>query len=360
MLISGIQQIGIGIPHVYEAWDWYNRFFGTNVQIFDEAAEAGLMLPYTGGMPQKRHAVLALNMQGGSGFEIWQYTSRTPQAPNFQIQLGDLGIFACKIKSKDIASSYNDYKKNKLLVCNEIQVDTNNNKHFFVKDPWGNHFNVVKSSIWYTKGKQHTGSVYGAIIGVSDVDASIRFYKDILGYDEVLVDQVGVFDDFAHLAGGKRQFRRVLLTHKNPRLGSFSKLFGNSFIELVQAIDRKPKKIYENRMWGDLGFIHLCFDIHGMEELKAKSEAFGTPFTVDSSGQHKNGFDMGEAAGHFSYIEDPDGTLIEFVETHKIPIFKKLGIYLNLKDKDRTKPLPDYIIKALKWNKKPVSKQFTV
>jgi len=34
---------------------------------------------------------------------------------------------------------------------------------------------------------------------------------------------------------------------------------------------------------------------------------------------------MGEASGHFAYVEDPDGTLIEFVETHKIPIIKKLG-----------------------------------
>ena len=39
---------------------------------------------------------------------------------------------------------------------------------------------------------------------------------------------------------------------------------------------------------------------------------------------------MGEAAGHFAYIEDPDGTLIEFVETLKIPIIKKLGWYINL------------------------------
>ncbi|MEZ4895109.1 MAG: hypothetical protein R2778_19105 [Saprospiraceae bacterium] len=48
----------------------------------------------------------------------------------------------------------------------------------------------------------------------------------------------------------------------------------------------------------------------------------GHPFTIDSSGS----FDMGEAAGYFSYIEDPDGTLIEFVETHKIPILKKVSM----------------------------------
>ena len=44
-----------------------------------------------------------------------------------------------------------------------------------------------------------------------------------------------------------------------------------------------------------------------------------SPFTVDVD----HSFDMGEAAGSFSYTEDPDGALIEFVETHKIPILKK-------------------------------------
>jgi hypothetical protein len=56
---------------------------------------------------------------------------------------------------------------------------------------------------------------------------------------------------------------------------------------------------------------------------------------------------MGEAAGRFSYIEDPDGTLIEFVETHKVPVMKKLGWYLNLKKRKPTKPLPRWIIKAM-------------
>jgi hypothetical protein len=58
---------------------------------------------------------------------------------------------------------------------------------------------------------------------------------------------------------------------------------------------------------------------------------------------------MGEANGHFTYIEDPDGTLIEFVETYKVPIHKKLGIYLNLAGKDDRKPLPKIITKAFRF-----------
>ena len=47
--------------------------FGMDCRIFEDEAEAKLMLPYTGGEPRSRHAVLALNLQSGGGFEIWQY-----------------------------------------------------------------------------------------------------------------------------------------------------------------------------------------------------------------------------------------------------------------------------------------------
>jgi hypothetical protein len=98
-IISGIQQVGIGVSNVHEAFAWYNSRLGMDIPIFEEAAEANLMLPYTGGMPHKRHAILAINIKGGGGFEIWQYTSRTPVPANFVPQLGDLGLFCAKIKS---------------------------------------------------------------------------------------------------------------------------------------------------------------------------------------------------------------------------------------------------------------------
>ncbi len=109
-IISGIQQIGIGVPNMKEAWKWYKEKFGFDVRVFEEAAIANYMLPYTGGQPQKRHAALALNLQGGGGFEIWQYVDRTPLAPAFQIQLGDLGIFAGKIKCHDAALTHDFLK----------------------------------------------------------------------------------------------------------------------------------------------------------------------------------------------------------------------------------------------------------
>jgi hypothetical protein len=112
-------------------------------------------------------------------------------------------------------------------------------------------------------------------------------------------------------------------------------------------MNRKAEKIYENRFWGDLGFIHLCYDIIGMPALEQESRSQGFPFNVNS----RQSFDKGEAAGHFAYIEDPDGTLIEFVETHRIPILKKLGWYLNLKNRNPHKALPDWMLKTLSLNR---------
>ena len=344
MFISGIQQIGVGVSDVHAAFKWYRQHFGTDIPIFEEAAVAGLMLPYTGGQPQSRHAILALSLQGGGGMEIWQYTGRTPQPPAFQIQLGDLGFNIAKVKCSDVQACFHDFRKRGVNIISNPAQRPDGSEHFFIKDPWGNTFEIVQASDWYTNGPFLTGGMYGCIIGVSDMQRSIKFYSEILGYDVVTYDQQGDFADFHGTDGGFGRFHRVLLRHSEKRKGPFSRLLGDSEIELVQCFERTPRKIYEGRFWGDLGFIHLCFDITGMTEMKAFCESKGHPFTVDSSGS----FDMGEAAGYFSYIEDPDGALIEFVETHKIPILKKLGWYLNLRKRSNpAKPLPKWMLKTL-------------
>ncbi|OFX24068.1 MAG: glyoxalase [Bacteroidetes bacterium GWA2_31_9b] len=347
-LISGIQQIGIGVPNVYEAWKWYKENFGMDIRIFEDNTVAELMLPYTGGKPQRRHAALAMNISGGGGFEIWQYSERTPQAPAFEIQLGDLGINMAKIKSPDVKKAYENFKSRNLNIIGDFYED-----HFYVKDLYGNVFQVLSDDNWFKKTGKLTGAISGAVVGVSNIENSLKVYSDILGYTKIASDKTGIFDDFKHLSGGSKTFRRVILKTDKEPVGSFSRLLGKSSIELIQVIDSEPKKIFENRFWGDLGFIHICFDISGMNELKADCESKGYFFTVDSSVKHnkENSFDMGEAAGHFSYIEDPDGTLIEFVETHKVPILKKYGWYLNLKNRDPKKPLPNWMLSALALNK---------
>jgi catechol 2,3-dioxygenase-like lactoylglutathione lyase family enzyme len=352
MVISGIQQIGIGVVDLYEAWRWYKEYLGFDIRVFEEEAVAELMLPYTGGQPQSRRAALTLNLQGGGGFEIWQYTQRTPLSPEKEVRLGDLGIYAGKIKCRNVDKMYEKFSRDGVKILNHPHRCPAGRKNFFIEDPFGNIFNLVECNSWFKNEKKLTGGTYGAVLGVSDIETSKKFYTEILGYDEVVYEQEGEFEEFNDLEGKKKRFQRVLMRHSEPRKGSFSPIFGPSEIELVKVIDRQPSKIYENRYWGDLGFIHLTFDIIGFDELRRICGKAGYPYTVDSTAD-KNGksFDMGEAAGHFSYIEDPDGTLIEFIETHKVPLVKKLGWYLNLKKRDPEKPLPRWMLRAFAFNR---------
>lgn len=345
--IAGIQQVGIGIPNVHEAFKWYRQNFGMDIPVFEEAAEANLMLPYTGGKPHQRHAILAINMKGGGGFEIWQYTSRVPQPCSFELQVGDLGFYCARMKTSDVKGSYEFLKSKKANIVSELTKDAGGNDTFYVRDPWNNLFQIVKSDSWFGKGAQLTGGPAGMMVGVSDIERSKTFYSDILGYDTVVYDKEDVFDDLKTLPAGTSKVQRVLLRHSKPRTGAFSELLGASEIELVKTLDRTPRKIFENRFWGDQGFIHLCFDITNQNAMKQLCSEKGCPFTVDSGEK----FDMGEAAGHFSYIEDPDGALIEFVETKKIPIMKKIGWYLDLRKRDASKPLQKWMLKAMKFNR---------
>ncbi len=352
-VICGIQQVGIGVASVEESWPWYIEHFGTDVKILGDEGVAERMLPYTGGKPQPRYAVLAVNLRGGSGFEIWEPRGRELNYLKDEAQLGDYGILVCKVKCPDVQQAYDAFRKKNVCLLTEPAKSPVGKWHFFLKDPWNNIFEVVEDDYVFVPEKKLTGGGNGAILGVSDMDRSIRFYGKLMDFDTVLSDETGVFDDLKGVPGGDRRFRRVLLGRSKPMQGPLCEVMGTGYIELLQCLDAQPKKLYANRLWGDPGYIHLCFDVRNMAAVKADCEALGHPFVCDSGAD----FGMGDAGGHFTYIEDPDGTLIEFVETFKIPILKKFGIFLNLKGRDDKKPLSRLITKSLRFLKVKNTKQ---
>jgi len=343
--INGIQQIGIGVKDVHQAWNWYRKAFSMDVPVFEDEATANLMTKYTDGKAESRHAVLAMNMQGGGGFEIWQFTSRTPNAPEFKIRLGDLGIFAVKIRVRNLQRAFEHLKKLETEILTEPAESPFGIGSFFIKDPFDNIFQLVEDSNWFSENSSPTGGVLGVVIGVSDLENSLPLYQNILGFSSLRHRSEGTFDD---LPGENFSYKRALLSmpgSANP--GAFGALLCPAQVELIEVIGREPKVIFKDRLWGDLGFIHCCLDVNGMKNLKKQASSTGFPFTVDS----EDSFDMGSASGHFGYLEDPDQTLIEFVETHRVPILQKWNLYLNLKTRNPRKNLPRFMVKLLALNR---------
>ncbi len=86
-----------------------------------------------------------------------------------------------------------------------------------------------------------------------------------------------------------------------------------------------------------------------MNELKEHCKTEHVPFVVDSG--DAQAFSMEEASGRFAYVEDPDRTLVEFVEVYTLPIAKKYGLVLKLKNRKTQKPLPKFLMRLLALKK---------
>jgi catechol 2,3-dioxygenase-like lactoylglutathione lyase family enzyme len=346
--IAGIQQVGVGVASADEAFGWYRRHFGFDVRIFDEVADAPLMRGYTGGLAQRRRAILAVNMAGGGGLEIWQFLSRVPAASVAPVVLGHRGLFAARLKTRDANGAMRFLRdRGAEIVSTAVTRDPCDGRHFFARDPFGNHFDIAQDEERFATTAHPIGGVYGVIVGVSDADRSAAFYRSVLGFDRVLLDATDRFADFAPLPGGTERVRRVRLARGRPPAGPFSALLGPAHVELVQSLHCSMPRIYDGRFWGDLGLIHVCFDVRGTDAIHARASDAGHPATVDSAGS----FDMGDAAGRFSYIEDPDGTLVELVETHKVPVVKRLGWYIDLRNRPADRALPKWMVRSLALNR---------
>lgn len=341
--ITGIQQAGIGVSDCNKAKYFYRDVFGMDILIFDDTSSAVLMKGYTGNTVHRRRAILTMNLAGGGGFELWQFISRVPQ--QYHAKFGDLGIFAIKLKCIDVNKAHKYFKEQGNIATSELHPSPTGDLYFWITDADGNFFSIAEDTSWFKKNAGKNGGVYGAVIGVSDMDASLNFYRNLLGIDQIVYDETAAFADVP--GNNAEKFRRVILRKEQATVGAFANLLGNVEIELVQGMNIKTKKIFENRYWGDHGFIHLCFDVIDMEGLKNISEKLGYKFTVDSN----DSYAMETAEGRFCYVEDPDGTLIELVETHKIPIIKKINWHIDLTKRKQQKPLPGWMINMLGLNK---------
>ena len=343
-MINGIQQVGIGTTDVHRSFKWYRQNFGFDIPVFDEAAEAPLMTKYTGGKVHARHAILAMNLNGGGGMEIWQFTSRK-SADQGPFSLRQNGLLVTRIKCRNAKLGLESVTEN---AVSEVVKDPAGNDSFGVIDPFGNPFIASETPEWYRKKHSVFGGIEGIVIGVSDMEKSLDFYRNVLEIDEVVFDKEGVFNDLKGFNDGDQRYRRVRIAPSNRNSGAFSAVFGQFFIELLQPLDSEslPHNL-ENRFWGDQGYIHLCFDVNEMDQIKERAAAKDNAFTIDSG----DTFSMGEAAGRFAYLEDPDGSLIELVETDKITVSKKLNWFLTLSKKRKKKPLPRWLFSIMALNR---------
>jgi catechol 2,3-dioxygenase-like lactoylglutathione lyase family enzyme len=137
---------------------------------------------------------------------------------------------------------------------------------------------------------------------VADLQASLRFYCDGLGFE--IAEGYDVGDEVA----------ATLEVPAGVRLRSQMIRKGSTKIELLAwsspAVTGTP-----SMQRNQLGFTHLSFQVTDMPTVEARLVAHGGS-VIESTRTH---FDLGTATIDLLFLADPDGTRIELMETRATP-----------------------------------------
>ena len=312
-MITALQHIGLGVHDAAASYEFYRKFAGFKIKVADYLDYSSQMEPIIGDLVKMR-IIMAIPSQGKGIIELVQHISTSP-CPG-TTRWGDTGFLASGYRTSNLAAAlkYLDAEGIELKV-RSYSMKLNNGMKWesaFLYDPDGNCVELIDTDPGNTNNFG-SGGLIQVTIGVSDMEKSLQFYKDILGYSQVLLDTSGHDAGMEPLLENGMQQRQVILARKTSLKSPFATVGGGT-IRLVQVIDFSGKNPFEGRRWGDIGQMEACFEVDdikaAVEELKAMNMVVYHPPTF---------MDMGSGShGSFAYIKDPDGSLIEFVEVNRV------------------------------------------
>jgi catechol 2,3-dioxygenase-like lactoylglutathione lyase family enzyme len=134
-------------------------------------------------------------------------------------------------------------------------------------------------------------------ICVSDLDRSVRFYRDALGFEQAERHAIG--QDFARLM----EFDEVDLTSQFMRRGPTA-------IELLAFATPAPEGTPDRRPVNRFGLTHLSFRVDDLDAAAARVAEFGGKVLTETV----TTIDFGGTPLRFVYCTDPDGVRVELMD----------------------------------------------
>ncbi len=148
-----------------------------------------------------------------------------------------------------------------------------------------------------------TFGIHHTCLTVSDMDKSLRFYRDGLG--------LTVVQDVEEQ--GERLSRETEMEGAHNRLVWLKTTQGNTLVELLQYIHPVGKPFPADARCCDVGMPHISFLVSDIEETYRDLCAMGVRFTAPPIACDNSTFEGAKTA----YCYDPDGI---YVELFQIPV----------------------------------------
>ena len=94
-------------------------------------------------------------------------------------------------------------------------------------------------------------------IGVSNMEQSLEFYSNYLGFTEILFNYSGPLPGMEKVTKQETTEASVVILN-NPHQGPI----GRGMVKLVQLLSHKaePCTVVDSTLWGDVGIAECCFN----------------------------------------------------------------------------------------------------
>jgi len=148
-------------------------------------------------------------------------------------------------------------------------------------------------------------------IGVSDMDRSLKFYGELLGFTEVVFDYTGSLPGMDKVTGKSETKARVVML-KNQNTGPL----GLGMIKLVHLLSPdkpEPCTVVDSTLWGDIGIAEVCFNARVSSE-KVFAELLLEKGVKATLTPGSGCFPPYQTVAHYAYMRDPDNGLLEFID----------------------------------------------
>jgi catechol 2,3-dioxygenase-like lactoylglutathione lyase family enzyme len=137
--------------------------------------------------------------------------------------------------------------------------------------------------------------IHHTAISTADLERSVRFYRDLLGFEQAFTSGWERGDEKADKITGLRDSAARMVMLKA----------GNVCIELFEYSNPQPRPGDPVRPACDHGITHLCLDVRDIEAEYERLKAAGMVF-------HCPPQNMGTVSA--TYGRDPDGNIVELLE----------------------------------------------
>ncbi len=293
--ILGVDHVGISVRNVGLMKSFYRDVLGFS-KIFAEMPEGDHEAMH-GFLRQPRtvhSAVTLVHEAGGLTVSVFHTTEPVPRPIRRDFRYGDIGVGKITVSVRDLAAfcGQNTASAHLCSTPKTTAVEGWGDYRFvYGRDPEGNLIEFVAEGM---------AGIRSAGIAVTDLERSLTFYRDVLGFDKMIMAPHDSFSGLVdEVSGGNgTRVRSCLLANSK----------GKGLLELFEVMKPRGRSIPFDAQWGDFGYLQICLYGADSKALAAQIEAERLDITLPLQR-----VDDPEYPASFMYVRDPDGIPVEMV-----------------------------------------------